>query len=605
MHVENNGNQSVILLGSLGVTFEKWLPYATGCLISRCLHSHQLEGYRFATPLYKNLSQKELLHRLADVDILGLTCYVWNQSLNSHISRTFKSLRPEGRVIWGGPNIPKQADALRKFAQSHPHVDHFVTGMGETAFHDLLVNLKSSGTADRLLCSTDQQLLPENRGNPYLDGVFENILSEDRDLKASFETNRGCPYKCSFCDWGGQAGSRIRPIEMEEVEQVIDYLYSKPTIREIEILDANFGMFKRDREIVDLMVHYKRKHGTNPSVSYSGLAKNGSPFLPQIIRTIETELNSRKHQLKISFQSHSQETLADNHRENIKNEKLIRLMTSLREQQDVEVASELIIGLPGDTPERFRDSLATDISLGISNSRAYILSVSDNTTLKDPEFIKKHQLKFKTIRFPESFSRWSRQSLLENEKPSLAETPVAFEEHHLVYESNSLNLQGLKKTFLYWWFHHTFYNARGLFQSLAYLIHNGHSYETWLDEFLVAAQNQPTLAQQMNRIRTMTESIFEPEAVTTINDFNIYTFMAGPLRTVEIHELLKDRRNVQEFLIRHFKKCPFPEQVLVFLEQDLKSWGTPESVPVRKQLGLLARLSVTPVVHGYPVQQSL
>ena len=40
--------------------------------------------------------------------------------------------------------------------------------------------------------------------SPYLTGFFEKIMNDYPDVKfhATWESNRGCPFKCSFCDWG-------------------------------------------------------------------------------------------------------------------------------------------------------------------------------------------------------------------------------------------------------------------------------------------------------------------------------------------------------------------------------------------------------------------
>ena len=53
---------------------------------------------------------------------------------------------------------------------------------------------------------------------PYLDGVFDSILAEEKRVKASFETNRGCPFKCAFCDWGGQARSKVTKFDMDPLK---------------------------------------------------------------------------------------------------------------------------------------------------------------------------------------------------------------------------------------------------------------------------------------------------------------------------------------------------------------------------------------------------
>ena len=76
------------------------------------------------------------------------------------------------------------------------------------------------------------------------------ILKEEKRVKASFETNRGCPFKCAFCDWGGQARSKVTKFNMDPVYEQLDFLYNHTNIAEVEILDANFGMLPRDLDVV-------------------------------------------------------------------------------------------------------------------------------------------------------------------------------------------------------------------------------------------------------------------------------------------------------------------------------------------------------------------
>ena len=67
-------------------------------------------------------------------------------------------------------------------------------------------------------------------------------------------------------------------------------LYKHTNIAELEILDANFGMLPRDLDVVKKMKANKEATGNNPKISYSGLAKNGSKWLPEIIDIIHNNL---------------------------------------------------------------------------------------------------------------------------------------------------------------------------------------------------------------------------------------------------------------------------------------------------------------------------
>ena len=70
------------------------------------------------------------------------------------------------------------------------------------------------------------------------------------DAGLIIETNRGCPYGCTFCDWGSATLSRIRKFDIERVFAELEWC-AEARLRAIGIADANFGIFERDVEIAE------------------------------------------------------------------------------------------------------------------------------------------------------------------------------------------------------------------------------------------------------------------------------------------------------------------------------------------------------------------
>ena len=71
----------------------------------------------------------------------------------------------------------------------------------------------------------------------------KEIHSHKKRVVVALETNRGCPYKCSFCDWGMDINSKIRLVNEDIVFESIDYIV-KLQPEAITIVDANYGSFK-------------------------------------------------------------------------------------------------------------------------------------------------------------------------------------------------------------------------------------------------------------------------------------------------------------------------------------------------------------------------
>ena len=162
-----------VLLGTISSVYHDWVPYPVGCLISHCMKNPKIaQNTVFLEPLYKHKWDNEDTHaKLKQADILGLTCYVWNQNANDEIAQIFKKYNPNGIVVYGGPNVPE--DNLDEYKRDF--VDHYMTGPGELQWEKFLDPESDSEYA-----------IP----TPYTDGIFDDILNREDDIAVAFETKR-------------------------------------------------------------------------------------------------------------------------------------------------------------------------------------------------------------------------------------------------------------------------------------------------------------------------------------------------------------------------------------------------------------------------------
>lgn len=423
-----------VLLATISSSYEDWVPYAVGCLISHCLKNQYIkDNYKFMDPEFRhNWDTEEFNIKLLQADILGLTCYVWNQSANDTIAQRFKEYNPEGIVIYGGPNVTE--DMQRKY------VDHFVMGPGEIEFEKILDTNASS-----------EYKIP----TPYTDGLFDHILD---DAFVAFETNRGCPYGCAFCDWGGVARSKITKVDEQQVYDTIEHILKhKP--KRLEILDANFGIFERDVDFVRHIVKHKQR---DMLLTFAGFAKNGSKWLPEIMNLTMDNFNDKMRNVKISLQTLTPEVLETIDRKNIKTDNLLSITQNL---ENVNINSELIIGLPGETPASWKDTLMQHKDLGIRFGRGYPLYVLPNTPMATPEYREKYNIKTKKMILPSG------------------------ETFEMIYECHSYGLEEIKEIYLIWNKFNTFYNFYG--------------YDKWDIDFL------PEM--RIHEVEEALERIFKPE----------------------------------------------------------------------------------------------
>ena len=494
-----------IQLGSISILHSNWLPYAAGCLISYCNNIPAIKKrYTFADPIYKHLPVEEYYDTLSTVDILGLTCYVWNQSYNDSLAQYYKSIRPDGIVVFGGPQVPEDPELKLDFDEQRPWLDHSIEGLGEIAFAEWLLGVPRSNSV-----LTQMPM-------PYTDGVFDNLLDKDETFKVSFETNRGCPYSCSFCDWGGQAKSKLTKFDLQDVFKTIDYIYSHRNIDELEILDANFGILRQDVDVIDHMIEQQNISGNKLKISYSGLAKNGSKQLPVILKKIFDQIPIDQRNLKISFQTHTPEVLEVIKRSNIDNTRLLPLIDEYR-KQNIPTTSEMIIALPGETADSWLRTLDYNYhTLGIDYIRTYILHMVANTDMNHNDYREQHEIKTKLITY----------------KNQTVE---------IIHQCYSFDVEELVTMFDYHWFYHNLVNTDLLKPQITNIYDDCKS-------FFANLHNMPVLSSLVNRQRDFVRYIFQDEPETFLRSDLENAWFSATLRQDDIKIICNNGWQVEQEL---------------------------------------------------------
>lgn len=494
-----------ILLGTISIIHSNWIPYAVGCIISHCNKIQDItDKYEFLPPIYKHAPVEEYKDVLLQTNILGLTCYVWNQQYNDELSVYFKSINPNGVIVYGGPQVPENSDQKKEFDLTRPWLHTSIAGLGEIAFSEWLLDLPFSNKK-----LTD---IP----TPYTDGIFEELLSSGEDFKVSFETNRGCPYSCSFCDWGGQSRSKLTTFGIDKVYQTIDYLYTKKNVSELEILDANFGILARDIDIIDYMILQQNLNNNNLKISYSGLAKNGSKNLPIILEKIFNNVPIDQRNLKISFQTHTPEVLKIVNRSNIDNNRLLPLIQQYK-ANNIPITSEMIIALPGETAESWLKTLHHNYhNLGIDYVRSYFLHLVTNIEMTTPFYKKKYDIKTKIVK-------------------------IGHQEFEIIHRCFSYDLEQLVLMFDYHWFYHNLINTNLLKPYVSNLYEDCVRFFNVLDNF-------PQLRSIVESNRQFIRHIFSDEEITTLDDKLSQRFFSSSMRRDDIKVMLNNQNAVSSEL---------------------------------------------------------
>jgi len=380
-----------------------FLPYVAGALQSYCETIQEIkENYTWNKSLYKIEDIDVLLSKIHNPEVFGISCYVWNFRKQMIIAKKIKQLYPTCLIVAGGPHIP---DDYINFFTEYPFIDILVHGEGEITFADILIeNLKEFSDWSLITGITFQKdatefntgagkKLPKdiNYPSPYTIGIFDNILQEIKDdnqmPSALWETNRGCPYSCSFCDWGSATMSKIRLFDHNRLIEEMKW-FGDNKIEYMQICDANFGILKRDIDLMKCLVETKKQ--TNyPTAVMTAYAKNSNDRIFEI--NVLSERANLSFGATLSVQSMDDVVLKNIDRSNIKTEKFMELIPRYN-KEGISVYSEVIVGLPGETRESFSQSLGTLMKNGIRETiRIYPLVILPNAPLNS----KRHRTMFK------------------------------------------------------------------------------------------------------------------------------------------------------------------------------------------------------------------
>lgn len=181
-----------------------------------------------------------------DIDVLGFACYIWNIEMTLHVVDMVKAVRPDIKIVLGGPEVSFTADEL---LERCPNIDYIVQGEGEEAFHALVTALQLGN--DGL-----DPVIPGVRGRRdgsilgSLEAVEVSDLSsipfpyteedmEDLEHKIIYyESSRGCPFSCQYCLSGNKNTVRFFPQErtLEELQWFIDH-----GVKQVKFVDRTFN----------------------------------------------------------------------------------------------------------------------------------------------------------------------------------------------------------------------------------------------------------------------------------------------------------------------------------------------------------------------------
>lgn len=312
-------------------------------------------------------------------DLVGFANYTWSAALTAFAGRYVKQHAPDLPVIMGGPNIRTDERGIETFLKRNEFVDAYCMYAGEHTLWQIVETLRALPAAQRTAgavrstvvngaYSIDDGRLKGNAHyfipndldeipSPFLGGFLDEFLGAG--FIPIFETNRGCPFTCTFCVWGISALGKLRKFSVDRVKQELTHVVR--SAHHVPILcfgDANFGILPRDVQIAKHVRDLWEETHSFSSVQFYW-SKTAQPHLIEIGRIL-----GHLTQTYIAFQSLDPQVLENIRRKNISTDDLVHMIRELKAFTD-STQTDILVGLPGETYASHLASLESALGYGI------------------------------------------------------------------------------------------------------------------------------------------------------------------------------------------------------------------------------------------------
>jgi len=357
--------------------------------------------FEWVEPIFKwnEVSIQDCLDNLKDCSIVFFTNYVWNYKINEKIR---EGLDPKTIVVLGGPqqdpDIIKDYDYVADpLAPGEVFVQYFLDMFMENNIETSRIPfyLGSSVKAPLPFGHTNVYRRCENYFTKQYEHFIKNIDLYER-ITLIYESTRGCPFKCSYCEWGGGTGTKVLKKPMDVIEDEMLFIGQFKGVH-IDLCDANTGMFKdRDREMMMHMVKNGVQIGENLSVLKTLKLEQKKEMLDFMI-----EHDITRQVISISLQSISEEARRIANRRDLTEEETYELVDHLTNKwnnfkdKELWLDLELILGMPGSTLEDFYEEFRVYYRIGLNvwDDSRYPYMVLPATEAASVEYKEKYKIK--------------------------------------------------------------------------------------------------------------------------------------------------------------------------------------------------------------------
>lgn len=308
-------------------------------------------------------------------DALFFSCYIWNIEYIKELCSSLRKITT-AKIILGGPEVSFNT---KEFMEKYSFTDAVIAGEGEITFSELVKNNLDFKNTDGVVYKDSEVI--QNKPRELISDISEIPFPYTNDEIKSldgrliyYETQRGCPFNCSYCMSSTVKGVRFRDLELVKSELKF---FIENGVKIVKLTDRTFNSDnKRTLSLLKFLIETGGK--TTFHFEISAHILNDEIF--NLLKTAPKGL----FQFEIGVQSTNPATISEINRKT-DFEKLKKEVLRIKELGNIHIHLDLIAGLPFEDFKSFKKSFNDVFALRPDMLQLGFLKLLHGTKIRNDE----------------------------------------------------------------------------------------------------------------------------------------------------------------------------------------------------------------------------